>query len=148
MLNDITAYLIQCSTHEIGRDNATRIAAMLRVVSEFEEATDRIYRLVKIVQRKYEKGRHLPEAQDQEIITLCAEVRLLLDAAASSLPGVSAALLDKANRIEGRIDKLRKNHNRGSMERMQEGGNVPTEMLFTDINNHALNIIESGERVE
>ena len=154
MLNDITSYLIQCSTHEIGRGNATRIASMLRVVSELEEATDRIYRLVKVVQRKYEKGLHFAEAQDQEIVTLCAEVRLLLGAAANSLPGVGAALLAEANEIEDRIDKLRKNHNRGSMKRMQAGGDVPTEMLFTDINNHleavgnhALNIIEAGERV-
>ena len=155
MLNDITSYLIQCSTHEIGSGNAARIAGMLRVVSEFEEATDRIYRLVKVVQRKYGKGRHFQPEQDAEISTLCAQVRLMLEAAAASLSGVSPALLEDSNAIENRIDKLRKSHNRGSIKRMQEGGDVPTEMIFTDINNHleavgnhALNIIENGERVK
>jgi len=42
MLHDITTYLIQCSTHEIGSENAEHITSKLRVVAEFEEATDRI----------------------------------------------------------------------------------------------------------
>ena len=152
MLNDITSYLIQCSTHEIGRDNATRIASMLRVVSEFEEATDRIYRLVKIVQRKYEKGLRFQPLHDEEIGRLCGEVRTMLDTSIRSLTGMSPTLLQEATQQENRIDALRKNHNRGSLKRMQDGGNVPTEMIYTEINNHleavgnhALNIIQNGE---
>lgn len=155
MLNDITAYLIQCSTHEIGQSNATRIAAMLRVVSEFEEATDRIYRLVKVVQRKYEKGIRFDALHEQEIGTLCREVRAMLESASQSLSGVGLALLTEANRLEDQIDALRKTHNRGSIKRMQDGGDVPTEMIFTEINNHleavgnhALNIIQNGETLD
>lgn len=154
MLNDITSYLIQCSTHEIGRDNASRIASMLRVVSEFEEASDRIYRLVKVVQRKYEKGILLKGEHEQEIFHLCDHVRSILEAAEKSLAGVTAGELDHANSLEDRIDALRKVHNRGSMKRMQEGGDVPTEMIFTEINNHleavgnhALNIVQNGATV-
>ena len=80
MLNDITSYLIQCSTHEIGRDNATRIASMLRVVSEFEEATDRIYRLVKVVQRKYEKGIRFGDGTRTGNLHLVRHVRSILEA--------------------------------------------------------------------
>lgn len=154
MLNDITSYLIQCSTHEIGGANATRIASMLRVVSEFEEATDRIYRLVKVVQRKYTKGLQFEPLHDQELVELCGHVRTMLDACASSLSGVSESLMDEANRLEDKIDALRKKHNRGSIRRMQAGCDVPTEMLYTEINNHleavgnhALNIIQNGEQV-
>lgn len=153
MLNDITAYLIHCSTHEIGKGNATRIAAMLRVVSEFEEATDRIYRLVKVVQRKYEKGIQFTTIHEKEIANLCSHVRSILDACGNSLSGVDGHLLEKAHHLENRIDALRKNHNRGAMKRMQEGGEVPAEMLYTEINNHleavgnhALNIIQNAER--
>ena len=152
MLNDITSYLIQCSTHEIGKSNATRIASMLRAVSEFEEATDRIYRLVKVVQRKYEKGHHFDALHNEELVRICAQVRLLLEAATKSLTGVTPALMAEANNIEDRIDSLRKNHNRGSIKRMQEGGDVPLEMIYTDINNHleavgnhALNVVQNGE---
>ena len=153
MLNDITAYLIQCSTHEIGRENASQIASMLRVVSEFEEATDRIYRLVKLVQKKYEKGQQFQESHDGEIDELCMQVREILSSSAKSLSGVNPELLALTEEQENRIDSLRKKHNRGAMKRMQDGGDVPTEMIFTEINNHleavgnhALNIVQSGEK--
>ena len=151
MLNDITSYLIQCSTHEIGRDNATRIASMLRVVSELEEATDRIYRLVKVVQRKYEKGIRFNPQHEEEITHLCMHVRSILEFSDQSLSGVTPALLEEANSLEDRIDALRKVHNRAAMKRMQDGGEVPTEMIYTEINNHleavgnhALNVIQNG----
>ncbi|MCF7732042.1 MAG: Na/Pi cotransporter family protein [Akkermansiaceae bacterium] len=154
MLNDITSYLIQCSTREIGKGNAARIASMLRVVSEFEEATDRIYRLVKLVQRKYEKGICFDPLHDEEIGRLCREVRLILEISNRSLLGVAPGLLEEANRLEDCIDALRKSHNRGSVKRMQEGRDVPTEMIYTEINNHleavgnhALNIVQNGEIV-
>ena len=153
MLNDITSYLIQCSSHEIGPGNATRITSMLRVVSEFEEATDRIYRLVKLVQRKYEKGRHFTEEQHRELAALCAQVRAILDISGNALSGVSGEMLENANRIEDRIDQLRKQHNKGAVRRMQAGAKVQTEMLYTEANNHleaignhALNVIENSER--
>lgn len=155
MLNDITAYLIQCSTHEIGQSNAARIASMLRVVSEFEEATDRIYRLVKVVQRKYEKGIRFSEDHEKEIFALCDQVRTILVTAEGSLAGVNSADLALTHELEDRIDVLKKSHNRGSMQRMQANGDVPTEMIFTEINNHleaignhALNIVQNGEVVD
>lgn len=153
LLHDITSYLIQCSSHEIGPGNASRITSMLRVVSEFEEATDRIYRLVKVVQRKYQKGRQFNEDQHRELTALCSQVRAILDLCANSLSGVSGEMLENANRIEDRIDKLRKLHNKGAVRRMQTGAEVPTEMIYTEINNHleavgnhALNVIENAER--
>ncbi|MBB5351967.1 phosphate:Na+ symporter [Haloferula luteola] len=155
MLRDITSYLIQCSSHEIGPSNAGEITSMLRVVSEYEEATDRIYRLVKIVQRKYEKGRHFTEEQHRELTALCSQVRAILDLCANALSGVTGEMLENANRIEDRIDRLRKQHNKGAVRRMQAGAEVPTEMLYTETNNHleaignhALNIIESSQRSE
>ncbi|MDX1680050.1 MAG: Na/Pi cotransporter family protein [Akkermansiaceae bacterium] len=151
MLQDITAYLIQCSTHEIGRGNATRIAAMLRVVSEFEEVTDRIYRLVKAVQRKYDKGMRFEKKQAKEMENLIAEVRSMLSLAHQSLSGNQEALLVEAGKIEERIDALRKKYNKASMKRMQAGGDVPTEMIYTEINNHleavgnhGLNVVENS----
>ena len=153
MLHDITSYLIHCSAHEIGPGNATRITSMLRVVSEHEEATDRIYRLVKTVQRKYEKGRHFTEEQHRELSAICLQVRAILDLCSNSLSGVSGEMLETANQLENRIDKLRKQHNKGAVRRMQAGGEVPTEMLYTETNNHleavgnhALNIIQNADR--
>lgn len=151
LLNDITAYLIHCSTHEIGKGNASRIAAMLRVVSEFEEATDRIYRLVKAVQRKYDKGLRFAPDQAAEIDRLCKEVSLLLKTGMESLSGGTPELLERADELERGIDKMRKVHNKGSIKRMQDGADVPTEVIYTEINNqleavgnHGLNIVQQS----
>jgi phosphate:Na+ symporter len=153
MLHDITSYLIQCSAHEIGTNNALKVTAMLRVVSEFEEATDRIYRLVKIVQRKYQKGHELTPLHQRELEAISMQVRALLDVACNSLAGVDGAVLERAIEIEDRVDKLRKRHNKAATQRMQDGALVPTEMIFIDLNNHleavanhALNIVQAGRR--
>lgn len=153
MLHDITSYLIQCSTHEIGPDNAARITAMLRVVAEFEEATDRIYRMVKVVQRKYEKGRDFSEIQHNELLSCGTQVRMLLDVARNSLVGIDGTAYERAHEIESRVDRLRKRNNKDAAKRMQEGSVVQTEMIFIDLNNHMeavanhlLNVIQAGKR--
>ena len=153
MLHDITSYLIQCSTHEIGTGNASRITAMLRVVAEFEEATDRIYRLVKIVERKYQKGRDFTEIQHKDLSAATMQVRALLDVACNSLGAVTGDALEKAHLIEDRVDALRKRNNKAAALRMQQGAVVQTEMIFIDMNNHleavanhALNVVQAARR--
>ena len=153
MLHDITAYLIHCSTHEIGAGNAMKITAMLRVVSELEEASDRIYRLVKTVQRKYEQGRAFGPIQEKDLAAISLQVRALLDVACNSLGDLPPDILERAHAIEDRVDALRKRNNKDAAQRMQAGGDVQTEMLFIDLNNHleavanhALNIVQTKRR--
>lgn len=153
MHHDITTYLIQCSTHEIGSGNASRITSNLRVVAELEEATDRIYRMVKIVQRKYEKGRDFSEIQHEELMSSGNQVRMLLDVAKNSLVGIDGTTYERAHEIEGTVDRIRKRNNKAAAKRMQEGAVVQTEMIFIDLNNHMeavanhlLNVIQAGRR--
>lgn len=153
MLHDITAYLIQCSTHEIGSGNAARITSNLRVVAELEEATDRIYRMVKVVQRKYEKGRDFSEIQHKGFVEGGAQVRMLLGVARNSLHGIDGTTFESAHQIEGRVDRIRKHNNKAAAKRMQEGSLIQTEMIFIDLNNHMeavgnhlLNVIQAGRR--
>ena len=153
MLHDITAYLIQCSTHEIGAGNASRITAMLRVVAELEEATDRIYRLVKVIERKYRKGRDFTEIQHKDLTAITMQVRALLDVGCNSLGSVNGEVIEKAQMIEDRVDALRKRNNKAAALRMQQGAVVQTEMIFIDMNNHleavanhALNVVQATRR--
>ena len=153
MLHDITAYLIECSTHEIGAGNATRITAMLRVVAELEEATDRIYRLVKVIERKYRKGRDFSEIQHEDLTAITVEVQTLLEVACNSLGRADGEDVKKAQLIEDRVDGLRKRNNKAAAVRMQQGTMVQTEMIFIDMNNHleavanhALNVVQAARR--
>ena len=153
MLHDITSYLIQCSTHEIGAGNAMRITSMLRIVAEFEEATDRIYRMVKVVQRKYHKGRDFSPVQHKELANIAAQVRHLLNASRNSLAGYDGTLYERAHEIEDRVDRQRKRNNKSAAKRMQDGAVVQTEMIFIDLNNHMeavanhlLNVVQESRR--
>lgn len=151
MLHDITSYLIQCSTHEIGSGNASRITSNLRVVAELEEATDRIYRMVKVVQRKYEKSRDFSTIQHDDLESIWFQVRLLLNATKNSLHGIDGTTYASAHDVENRIDRIRKRNNKAAAKRMQEGSAVQTEMIFIDLNNHLeaianhlLNVIQAS----
>jgi phosphate:Na+ symporter len=151
MLHDITSYLIHCSTHELGTGNAARITAMLRVVNELETATDRIHRLVKLIQRKHEKSQEFSPVHRKELQAISMQVRALLDMACNATSGVDGTALEQAHKIEDRVDKLRKVHSKAAAIRMQQGADVLTEMLFIDLNNHfeavanhALNIVQAN----
>ncbi|MCB1130867.1 MAG: Na/Pi cotransporter family protein [Verrucomicrobiae bacterium] len=152
MLQDLTSYLIQCSTHEIGAGNATRISSLLRIASELEETADRIYRLVKVSQRRFKSGKNFSAEQIAEVESMCRGIRSMLDLCTTALKKGNHGTLEESTRIEDEIDALRKKHNKGAIARMQNGGDVPTEILFTEINNHleavanhALNIIQNAQ---
>ena len=69
LTHDITEYLVRTSAAEISQENARSVTRMLRIVSELEEISDAIYRLIQITQRKYEKGRAFgDEATDNVLI--------------------------------------------------------------------------------
>ena len=151
MLHDITSYLIHCSTHELGTGNAARITAMLRVVNELEAATDRIHRLVKLIQRKHQKNHEFSPIHRKELQAISMQVRALLDMACNASAGVDGTAFERAHKIEDRVDKLRKAHSKSAALRMQQGSDVHTEMVFIDLNNHfeavanhALNIVQAA----
>lgn len=151
MLHDLTEYLVACSTHEIGQGNANRIAAMLRAASEYEEATDRIYRLVKVLQRKYEKSRKFTDEQQAALTAHAESVLVFLKLSRDlTVTQPTAADLSASKEREKEIDAARKRLNKEAMARMSSGGDVPTEMLQVDlsnhleaIGNHAHNIVEA-----
>ncbi|MCB1079229.1 MAG: Na/Pi symporter, partial [Verrucomicrobiae bacterium] len=51
LTHDITEYLVRTSAAEISPENARSVTRMLRIVSELEEISDAIYRLIQITQR-------------------------------------------------------------------------------------------------
>lgn len=153
MLDDITEYLVRCSSHEVGEKYTLHITNMIRVVTEIEECTDRIYRLVKLVERKYNKKREFTDEQMAKVLEMAQAVGKTLDSSYQYLVcDVPSETMAELRVIEKEIGVMRKHHNKESMKRMAEG-DVRTEMLNTDINNHlkaignhALNIAAAYSR--
>ncbi len=151
LTHDITEYLVRCSAADIGQQNATSMAAMLRIASELEEIGDSLYRLVILVQRKYEKKRAFSTEVTAEVGELVATVGKFIDFNSAKLfMDITEEDLREGQGLEDRIDALRKQTNKSAVKRMRvEGSDIKAELLLIDINNHfekignhALNILQ------
>lgn len=153
LTHDITEYLVRTSAAEISQDNARSVTRMLRIVSELEEISDAIYRLLQITQRKYTKGRAFGDEANANVIAFADKILELIDLYSDVLAtGATEAKLRQAEAIEQTTDKLRKQYNKRAVKRMTETPDaVKTEMITIDMNNqfelianYGLNVVQSA----
>jgi phosphate:Na+ symporter len=154
MLQDITEYLVRCSSKDIGTVNATKIACMLRITQELEECIDCIYRLVKLNERRYKKGRHFSEQQADTIREFAGTIQRFIEFSdAHLLNKINGDNISKAESLEDTSITMRKKFNKSAMKRMSTG-DVKLEMINIDINNHfelianhTLNIVQTSQAI-
>ena len=152
MMQEITEYLVRCASNDIGPQNAARIADMLRITQELEECIDCIYRLVKLNERRYKKGRTLSEEQMSSLREYAANTAKFIQFAdAHVLEKISKEELAKAKKMAAQARVMRKKFNKSAMNRMADG-DVRLEMLNIDLNNyfhsisnHALHVIRTSQ---
>jgi phosphate:Na+ symporter len=153
MMQDITEYLVKCSAHDIREAQAASIAQMIRIVSELEEITDTIYRLVKLVERKYNKDHQFTEHQTKRIGEMTSVAGQALSAVDNYiLQPVPPEVITSVKSLEDQTDNMRKTFNKEAIKRMAEG-DIKVEMIYTDINNqlealanHTLNVMEASSQ--
>jgi len=153
MMHDITEYLVRCSARDIGAANAAKIAGMLRVTQELEECIDCIYRLVKLNERRYKKGRIFSQEQADSIREFAGNIdRFIEFTDAHVLNQISEEDIATAEALEDTSDTMRKKFNKSAMKRMPNSSDVKLEMINIDINNHfesianhALNIVQTSQ---
>lgn len=151
MMQDITEYLVQCSARDLTPQHAGNIAAMIRIVAELEESTDCTYRLIKLIERKYNKGHDFTDHQTKRVREIADVVGQSLSAVDNYLlQAVPADVISSVKSLEDQTDNMRKSFNKEAIKRMAEG-DIRIEMLYTDINNqleslanHSLNIMEAS----
>jgi len=152
MMQDITEYLVKCVAHDMSDQNASNIAAMIRIVTELEEATDSIYRLVKLTEKKYNKGYQFTEHQTNQVGQITSVVGQALGAVENFLlRKTPPEVVSSVKSLEEQSHSMRKTFNKQSMKRMSEG-DIRVEMLYSDINtqlmglaNHALGVMEASD---
>ena len=156
MMHDITDYLVRCSTNELSDAHSAKITGMLRVVAEFEEISDCEFRLVKLMERKFQKGHALDPEVIQGLKDHTKAVSRFIDFYSERLfSPISATDIKDANNLENEIDAHRRKFNHAAMTRMQNQGDIKAEMLNIDlsnqlekIGNHALNVMETAHEME
>lgn len=135
MMHDITEYLVRCSSNEISPRLSERITGLLRITAELEECSDAIYRLIKIAERKYKKGRKFSSEQTGSIREIAAAIENLINLTNKQLLSPEFHnTTDQAQAYRDQITNLRKKFNKTAMTRMSDG-NVKIEMLNIDTNN-------------
>ena len=150
---DITEYLVRLSSAELSERNAGAITSMMRTVAELEEASDCVYRLVMLTERRNRKG-HKPFSDDTTLSLkrFTRSIGEFLNFTRDNLnPPVSLNALREAEEYESTADEMRRMLNKAAVSRMQKEGDIKAEMLQIDINNqldkignHCLNAIQSG----
>ena len=135
---DITEYLVRCASAEIGQSNAVGVAQMIRIVSELEEISDTIYRLVKLTQRKYKKEREFTsEATEglRDYAQLIARFITLYNE--KMFQPVSRKEIDAARILETEIGSRGKSLNKLALARMaRPEPDIKAEILNMELNNH------------
>jgi len=155
MMHDITQYLVRCSAKDIGAANATKIAGMLRITQEIEECIDCIYRLVKLNERRYKKGRTFSQEQADAIREFAGTIDRFIEFTDTHvLNKISDADIATAESLENTSDTMRKKFNKSATKRMSKSSDVRLEMVNIDINNHfelianhALNIVQTSQMI-
>lgn len=154
MMHDITEYLVRCSSKEISNQMSEKITGLLRITAELEECSDAVYRLIKIAERKYKKGRQFSPEQSGAILETASTVKSFLVLIDKQLHAPETAPnTDEARAFRQQIVQLRKISNKAAMQRMPEG-NVKIEMLNIDthnqldvISNHLYHVAQTDSEI-
>ena len=154
MMEDITEYLVKCVARDMDEENAHRVTAMIRIVTELEEATDCIYRLVKLTERKYNKGYQFTDHHVEKIGQITTVVGQALRTVENYLLRKTPTdVISAVESLEQQSKSMRKTFNKQAVKRMNES-DIRIEMLYTDINtqlktlaNHARGVMDASDSV-
>ncbi len=139
MMHDITNYLVRCTANDMSDQNAEEITAMLLITSELEECSDAIYRLVKIAERKFQKGHVLSSEHSSDIKKFVSHIKSYLEFShANIFKTPSEADISSLNDQAG---KFRNDFNKKAMARMSDG-DVKVEMLSINTHNELRGIAD------
>jgi len=139
MMHDITNYLIRCTANDMSDQNAEEITAMLLITTELEECADAIYRLVKIAERKFEKGYAVSPEHTSDIKDFVSYIKTYLQYSQNNL--LQSPKEADIISMNEKAAQLRNDFNKKAMARMNKG-EVKVEMLSINTNNELRGIAD------
>ncbi|MDQ8202424.1 Na/Pi cotransporter family protein [Pelagicoccus sp. SDUM812003] len=152
LTNELTEYLIRCTSDEVSEETRQRAYSYLRVAAELEEIGDCCHRMTSRAVRRYKKKRLVTEVAEKEVIQFGKLVERFIELYSSKLSKeVSASDMEMTIDFEKAINEKRKELRKRSVNRMMDSAdNVKPELLYIDIvntferiANHARNIMQS-----
>ncbi len=152
LTDELTEYLIRCTSDEVSEDTRKQAHSFLRVASELEEICDCCHRMTNRAVRRYKKGRLSSEQAEEDVVQFGNLVDRFIQFYTERLTSqVSAADMEIALDFEQTINQKRRELRKRSVSRMMENpSKVKPELLYIDIvntferiANHSRNIMQS-----
>ena len=137
MQEQITSYLIECSSEGLNEDGMRTSTAMIRIVNELESIGDSCYNLILLSEKRYNKELAIPEEALTALKPITKTVSDFLAFIKTNLEHqFSEAELNEALRLETKVDKERKVLRKESRKRIQTGSDIKVELLYLDVVKH------------
>lgn len=151
MQEQITSYLIECSSEGLNEEGIRSATAMIRVVNELESIGDSCYNLILLSERRHKKRIEIEKEALDALTPINSTVSEFLAYIRTNLDSqFDAENLKEALSLEETIDAERKSLRKKSRKRIQTGSDIKSELLYLDIVKHlehigdySLNIAEA-----
>jgi phosphate:Na+ symporter len=136
MQEELTRFLIECSSHQLSQRSEQHVSQLLRIVAELEEMTDDCYGIGLILERSVKKDLVFKHKEMKALIPYVSLVEEFLRFVQGRL---GAALTPDENayipalELERRIRTSQKRLNKLGRKRIEAGESVKTELLFIDL---------------
>lgn len=151
MQEQLSDYLVHCSTLPMSDNLQNNISMMLRIVSDIESMTDDCYSVALCIKKSIEKDMKFEAKELDRIGPYLELVHACLDFIKQNInKPLSVEKLAEAEVIENEIDTYRKKLKKIARKNLEKGRDVKTELLYLDlirhiekIGDHAFSISES-----
>ncbi|NLJ45530.1 MAG: Na/Pi cotransporter family protein [Treponema sp.] len=137
MREELTGFILECASHEMGERARRDLAASLRIVDDLENITDDSLSLMHLLDRGRKKKLPTDALKLEELgpYTLLVE-NFLGFVVANMNKHISDEQLAQASEYEDRIDGIRATLKKSARKRLKAGANVKLELLYIDLVRH------------
>jgi phosphate:Na+ symporter len=134
MREELTAFLIECTSRHLNRQSEQKVTLLLRIVGGLEDMTDDCYSAGLILERSVRKKQLFKHKELNALTPYVALVEEFFGFLQKHFGGpLTAAENAWASELENRIDKSRNRLRKMGRKRIEAGEDVKTELLFIDL---------------
>jgi len=137
MYEELSKFLLAVSNSDLSDKTRLRVSIKLRIVSELENITDECLSLALLLKKKSAKGLVFEGDSFETLQPLSTHVEEFLSFVAERLNrGITEIELAMASEMENEIDDDKKRLKKQARQRLKEGADVKSELLYIDFVRH------------
>ncbi len=156
MREQLTTFLIECSSQQLNRKSEHNIPQLLRIISDLEDMTDDCYSMCLLLDRSVKKELHFKRQELEALAPYIQLVKEFLTFVQEKLGRhLSQEQIAYAEALENKIDKVRDKLRKMGRKQIEAGENVKMELLFIDlvrriekVGDYCYNITEALQHIQ